>query len=62
MDLHEYIKKYDKVFKTHIYNDIINKEFPMIEKIFYELGEELYIPSNKHKKLAEKKILYQIKF
>lgn len=55
MDLYEYIKLYDKAFNTHIYEDVTEKEFPMIEKIFYDLGEEIYIPGDKHKHLAQKR-------
>lgn len=49
MDLEEYIQLFDKSFGTKIYCEFIHNKFVLLDKIFYDMGEDFYIPSEEHK-------------
>lgn len=54
MNLEEYIQLFDKSFGTKIYGELIDNKFILLDKIFCDMGEEFYIPSEEHKKLRKK--------
>ena len=62
MDLEEYIQLFDKSFGTKIYCEFIHNKFVLLDKIFYDMGEDFYIPSEEHKTLRKKLSLISDKF
>lgn len=62
MDLEEYIQLFDKSFGTKIYCEFIHNKFVLLDKIFYDMGEDFYIPSEEHKTLRKKLSLLSDKF
>lgn len=62
MDLEEYIQLFDKSFGTKIYCEFIHNKFVLLDKIFYDMGEDFYIPSEEHKTLRKKLSLLSEKF
>ena len=57
MELDDYIKHFDTVFSTNLIDTVKNKEFPMIEMAFQNLGEFIYA-KNKENRNKSKRIKY----
>lgn len=55
MNITEYIKHFDKTFKTNIIETMKDKDFPMLNLAFYEIGELLYARSCESKEITEQK-------
>lgn len=55
MSVVDYIKLFDDTFDTNIAEDMKNKEFTLLNFAFENMGEELFIPSEKHKEIRSKR-------
>lgn len=56
MNIYEYIQFFDTIFGTDLKELVKNNKFKMIEWAFYNIGEELYSPSQKYKEISKKKL------
>ena len=54
MELDDYIKHFDTVFSTNLIDTVKNKEFPMIEMAFQNLGEFIYAKNKENRNKSEK--------
>ena len=55
MNIDGYIEHFDNTFKTNILETMKDKEFPMLNLAFYEIGEFLYARSCESKEITEQK-------
>ena len=55
MNIDGYIEHFDNTFKTNILETVKDKEFPMLNLAFYEIGEFLYARNCESKEITEQK-------
>ena len=56
MTLEKYIKHFDEIFGTEVLKSMKERNYPMLDFAFNELGEKLYAQNSLNKDFSEKKI------